>query len=172
MKPNYRTAASAGLLVTAACANLAPAATTVQTVVGPQATSSGFDVLFSSVASVEDLVSISDGSVYTGEGASFKISAILTNDQVVEIFSHFPLNPFETISLSTLTGNAFTDFATPQDIKGLRFTASGGNPNQPGTFTLPGSTVLTFAVVPEPTAAVIMLSGVISLAAHRRRKQD
>ena len=140
MKSNYRAAASAGLLLSA-CANVGQSATTVQTTVGPQTASSNFDVLFSSpISSVSDLVSISDGSVYTGEGATLSISAILTNDQVVEIFSKFP-SPFQNVTLSSFTGNVFTDFATPQSIKALRFKSSGGS--IAGTFALPA--MKTFA---------------------------
>ena len=166
MKSNYRAAASAGLLLSA-CANVGQSATTVQTTVGPQASSSNFDVLFSTpISSVSDLVSISDGSVTTGEGATLSISAILTNDQVVQIFSKVP-SPFQNQTLATLTGNLFSEFATPQDVKALRFMSTGGQ--IAGTFALPAMTVLTFAVVPEPAAAVMMLLGLVFLAVRRRR---
>lgn len=166
MKANYRAAASAGLMLSA-CAQMTHGATTVQTTVGPQAASSNFDVLFSStISSVTDLVSISDGSVYTGEGAMMTVSAILPDDSLVQLFSRVS-SPFQNISLSTLTGNMFSDLATPQEIKGLRFGSSGGN--VAGTFALPALTVLTFAVIPEPGAAIAMLLGCVFLAVRRRR---
>ena len=167
MKANYRAAASAGLLLSA-CANVGQAATTVQAIVGPQNASSNFDVLFSTpLTSVTQLVSISDGSVNTGEGATLSISAVLTNNQVVEIFSKSAPSPFfQTPTLANFTGNVFTSFATPQDVKALRFKATGF---PAGTFALPAMTLLTFAVVPEPAAAVMMLLGMVFLAVRRRR---
>lgn len=166
MKPHYRAAASAGLLLSA-CANLGEAATTVQTIVGPQTASSSFDLLFSTpVTSVEDLVSISDGSVYTGEGATMTVSAVLANDQVVTLFSTIP-SPFQNISLFNLTNNNFTAFVTPQEVKALRFRSTGGN--VAGTFAIPALTVLTLAVVPEPAAAMMMLLGCAFLAFRRRK---
>src|SRR6478672_1390929 len=94
MKANYRAAASAGLLLSA-CANVGHAATTVQTTVGPHATGSNFDLLFSTpVTGVEQLVSISDGSVNTGEGAAITISAILPDDSLVQLFSSPLSSPF------------------------------------------------------------------------------
>ncbi len=168
MKANYRAAASAGLILSAACADVGEGATTVQTVVGPYATSSDIEILFASpILSVTDLVSISDGAVYTGEGAKMTVSVVLTNEQVVEIFSKIG-SPFESPTLAVFTGNAFTDFATPQDIKALRINYSGGQ--QAGNFSLPGSTVLTFAVVPEPAGAIMAGIGFVFLAGHRRRK--
>lgn len=171
MKSNYRAAASAGLLLSA-CANVGQGATTVQTTVGPQAASSNFDVLFSTpLISVTQLVSISDGSVNTGEGAVLSISAILTDNQVVEIFSKMQSPPFfQTPPLSTFTGNVFNAFATPQDVKALRFSSTGGSGGTvAGTFALPALTVLTFAAVPEPAAAIMMFLGVVFLAVCRRR---
>ena len=167
MKANYRAAASAGLLLSA-CAGVAQGVTTVQTTIGPHAAGSNFDLIFStSISSATQLVSIDDGSVFTGEGAAFSISAVLTNDQVVEVFAAAPGAPFQTVSLSTFTGNAFTSFAIPQDVKALRFTSTGGN--VAGTFTFATVAVVTLATVPEPAAAIMMLLGVIFLAVRRRR---
>jgi hypothetical protein len=167
MKSNYRAAASAGLLLSA-CANVGHGATTVQTTVGPHAASSNFDVLFSTpLTSVTQLVSISEGSVNTGEGATMKISAVLTNNQVVEIFSKMePFPFFQTPTLTDFTDNVFTPFATPQDVKALRFTSTGF---PAGTFALPALTILTFAVVPEPAAAIMMMLGLVFLAVRRRK---
>ena len=167
MKANYRAAASAGLLLSAACADLGQAATTVQTTVGPQAASSNFDLLFSTpLTNVEQLVSISDGSVSTGEGGAMTISAILPDDSLVLLFSKTSF--FENIALSTLTGNIFSSFSTPQTVKGLQFKYVGSSGPQ-GTFTIPASTVLTFTAVPEPATAVVTLLGGVFVAIRRRR---
>ncbi len=167
MKPNYRAAASAGLILTA-CANVGHGATTVQTIVGPHAAGSNFDLLFSTpLTSVEQLVSISDGSVNTGEGAAMTISGILSDDSLVQLFSKVS-SPFQNVPLSTITGNVFSPFATPQSVKGLRFTSTGTAAL--GTFAFPALTVLTFSVVPEPAAAVMMLLGFVFLVVRHRRK--
>ncbi len=166
MKPNFRAAASAGLLLSAAATG-GDAATMVQTTVGPHAAGSNYDLIFSTpLTSVEQLVSISDGSVYTGEGATMTVSAVLTNDQVVQIYSTVP-SPFQNVSLSSLTNNTFTPLASPQDVKALRFSSTGGN--IAATFAFPALTVLTFAVVPEPAAAAMMLLGCVFLAFRRRK---
>ncbi|MEO5713056.1 MAG: PEP-CTERM sorting domain-containing protein [Luteolibacter sp.] len=170
MKANYRAAASAGLLLSA-CANVGHAATTVQTTVGPHAVGTNFDLLFSTpLTSVTQLVSINDGSVNTGEGATLSISAILTNDQEVVIFSQVPSFPFfRDLSISSFTGNVFSAFATPQDVKALRFQSTGSGGTQPGSFAFPAAAILTFAVVPEPAAAILMALGFVLLAFRHRR---
>ena len=140
----------------------------MQTTVGPHATGSNFDLLFSTpVTGVEQLVSISDGSVNTGEGAAITISAILPDDSLVQLFSSPLSSPFfRNITLSSATGNSFSPFSTPQTVKGLHFGSTG---NQLATFTFSAATVLTFAVVPEPAAAIMMLLGCVLLAVRRRR---
>lgn len=168
MKPNYRAAASAGLLLSA-CANVGQAAT-VQVTVGPQTASSSFDTMFTTLTSVEQLVSISDGSVNTGEGSTMTINAILEDNSLVEIFrksiSPSPPQMFQSVSLQSLTLNTFTPLSTPQNVKGLRFGFTGF---PAGNLTLPALTVLTFSVVPEPAAAVMMMLGFVFLAFRHRR---
>jgi hypothetical protein len=164
-KSKYRAAASAGLLL-AASGGVGESATTVQVSVGPVSTSTSFDVLFAQVNSVSQLVSISAGSVYTGEGADLTISAIFADNQVVEIFSEVNA-PFSNLSLSDITDNDFTPFGSPAEVKGLRFTSVGGN--VAGSFALPAATILTFMVVPEPTAALLAVFGMFLLAVRRRR---
>ena len=167
MKANYCAVASAGVLLTSS-ANVGQAATTVQTTVGPQAASSNFDLLFTTpLTSVQQLVSISTGSVNTGEGATMTISGILPDNSLVQLFSKVS-SPFQNVSLFTITGDVFTPFPIPQTVKGLRFTSTG--PAALGTFAFPALTVLTFAVVPEPAAAIMMLLGVVFLAVRHRRK--
>jgi hypothetical protein len=66
-----------------------------------------------------DLVSISAGSVYTGEASSLTIQAIASDDSPLTLFGPYFINDlFQTVPLSTITNNAFTDFSA-QDIKGL-----------------------------------------------------
>lgn len=171
MKANYRAAASAGLLLSA-CASVGEAATTVQTTVGPQAAASNFDLIFSTpITSVEQLVSIGDGSVNTGEGATMTINAILQDNSLVELFrksvSPSPPEMHLNVSLVSLTSNTFTPFATPQTVKGLRFGFTGF---PAGNVAIPALTVLTFSVVPEPAAAVMMMLGFVFLAFRHRRK--
>ncbi|HVJ47490.1 MAG TPA: PEP-CTERM sorting domain-containing protein [Luteolibacter sp.] len=170
MKANYRAAASAGLLLSA-CANVGQAATTVQVTVGPQAASSSFDTMFSTLTSVEQLVSISDGAVNTGEGSTMTINAILEDNSLVEIFrksvSPSPPQMFQNVSLQSLTLNTFTPLSTPQNVKGLRFGFTGF---PAGNLAFPALTVLTFSVVPEPAAAVMMMLGFVFLAFRHRRK--
>ena len=58
MKANYRAAASAGLILSAACTDIGHGATTVDTIVGPYAANSNFDVIFTTpLIGVEQLVS-------------------------------------------------------------------------------------------------------------------
>ena len=83
------------------------------------------DVFFTPVESVTDLVSISAGSVYTGEAASLMIQAIASDDAIYGLFpSTFLSDFFQTKTLASITNNTFTDFASPHDSKGLRFTWS------------------------------------------------
>ncbi len=166
MKLNYRALASAALVLTS-CANLAPAATTAQTTFGPQSASSSFDILFTTpILDATQLVSISDGAVFTGEGATLIISAIFTDNQTQQVFSQFQSNYLQNKTLSSVTGNTFTAFSLPKDVKGLRFLANGF---PPGTITIPSSTVATFNVVPEPTSAILATFGCVVLGLKRRR---
>lgn len=170
MKSKFRAAATLGLLLTAR-PDVSKAATTVVTV-GPQAASSSFDLLFATtLSSAEQLVSISQGSVNTGEGAAFTISAILANNDLVTIFSSGVVSPFQNISLASLTNNTFTAFSTPQDLKGLHFESyKVGGSGFAGTIALPAGTTLTFNVVPEASTTLAISCAAAGLAFTRRRK--
>ena len=78
---------------------------TTTTQYGP--TPLSYDVLFTPIADATDLVSISAGSVYTGEGPSFTIQAIGSDDTTVDLF----FDPFNgaidsTVKLSNLFSSA------------------------------------------------------------------
>lgn len=169
MKSKFRAIAALGVLVIAN-PRVSDGATTV-VAVGLQAASSSFDVLFSTpLTSVEQLVSISQGSVNTGEGAAFTISAILPDDQLVNLFSSGTVSPFQNISLAALTNNSFTAFATPTDIVGLRFFSYRvGSSGFAGTIALPAGTELTFSAVPEPSSSLVIALGMAGLAFTRRK---
>ena len=170
MKSKFRTAAILGLLLTAR-PDVSQAATTVVTV-GPQAASSNFDVMFNTtLTSVEQLVTISQGSVNTGEGAAFTISAILPGDQLVTLFQSGTVSPFQDISLAALTNNTFTAFGAPTDLLGLRFVSyKVGFSGFAGTVSFLGGTDLTFNVVPELSTSVGLALGAAGLAFARRRR--
>jgi hypothetical protein len=127
-----------------------------------------YDVLFTPVENATDLVSISDGSVYTGEGPSFTIQAIGTDDTIVDLFFE-PIiyDFFQTKPLVDITSNTFTDFS-PRDIKGLRFTFVQPNPGPQPSLTLPIGTEFQFAVVPEPSAGVLLGCGLAAVLIGRR----
>ncbi|MCW1923307.1 PEP-CTERM sorting domain-containing protein [Luteolibacter arcticus] len=170
MKLKFRTAAILGLLLTAK-PDVSQAATTVVTA-GPQAASSDFEVIFSTtLTGVEQLVTISQGSVYTGEGAAFTISAILPGNQLVTLFQSGTVSAFLDITLAALTNNTFTAFGTPTDLLGLRFVSyKVGAFGAPGTVSFPGGTNLTFNVVPELSTSVGLALGAAGFAFARRRR--
>ena len=60
----------------------------------PQGTTASFDVLFTPVQNATDLVSISAGSVYTGESASLTIQAIASDDSPLTLFGPYFINNF------------------------------------------------------------------------------
>ncbi|MEK7951512.1 PEP-CTERM sorting domain-containing protein [Luteolibacter soli] len=171
MKSKFRAAATLGLLLTANKPEVSQAATTVISA-GPQAASSSFDLLFATpLTSVQQLVSIDQGSVNTGEGAAFTISAILTSNQLVTVFSSGTVAPFQNITLAALTGNTFTAFGSPQDIKGLHFESfKVGGSGFAGTVALPAATNFTFTVVPEPATSTGLALGAAALAFAWRRR--
>jgi hypothetical protein len=170
MKSKFRTATVLGLLIIAK-PEVSQAATTVVTV-GPQTASSDFSVLFNTtLTSVQQLVTISQGSVNTGEGAAFTISAILPNDQLVTLFQSGTVSPFQDITLAALTNNTFTAFGTPTDIKGLKFFSyKVGSSGFAGTVSFGSGTQLTFNVIPEPSAFVGLALGAAGFAFARRRR--
>lgn len=168
MNTKCRAVASASLLLASGSVGNA----TVDRTIGPQSVTGGsFDVLFGTpVLDATDLVSISDGSVFTGEAGAFVISAILTDDQAVPLFSY--TTPFadwsKNFTLAAITGNNFTDFVTPSPVKGLRFSATNSNPGPDPTITLPAA-IAAFTVVPEPTIAVCLAAGILLLGMMRWR---
>jgi hypothetical protein len=137
----------------------------------PQGTTASFDVLFTPVQNATDLVSISAGSVYTGESASLTIQAIASDDSPLTLFGPYSMNDFfQTVPLSTITNNAFTDFSA-QDIKGLRFSIqnfAGFGPTGFPSITLPVGTEFQFVAVPEPAAAMLLGCGLAAVLIGRR----
>jgi hypothetical protein len=169
MKSKFRTAAILGLLIIAK-PEVSQAATTVVTV-GPQTASSDFSVMFTTLTNVQQLVTISQGSVNTGEGAAFTISAILPNDQLVTLFQSGTVSAFQDITLAALTNNTFTAFGTPTDIKGLKFFSyKVGSSGFAGTVSFGSGTQLTFDVIPEPSAFAGLALGAAGFAFARRRR--
>jgi hypothetical protein len=133
-------------------------------------TTASFDVLFTPVENATDLVSISAGSVYTGEGAILTIQGIASDDTTVTLFDSGTsgyLDFFQTEPLSTITNNTFTDFSA-REIKGLRFTLEQLNPFAKPSLTLPVGTEFVFAAVPEPVAGVLLGCGLAAVLITRR----
>jgi len=163
----HAAAASVGLLV-AASGNLGLAGIIVERTTAISYSGANFDVLFDTVTDATQLVSISAGSVYTGESAGFDISAIFSDNQTQSLFSG-PLYPIlSTVPLSDVTGNSFTAFDVPKDVVGLRFHTTyvyAATPN----YSLPIPTTLTFAAVPEPSSALLLACGMVLLVACRGR---
>ena len=151
----------------------ADAATVVTAGLPAQVAGRDLDVLFNPIDSVSDLVQISAGSVFTGEGGSMVVSAILSNNSIVQLFSQPNFNGFSFTSnfpLATMTGNSFTDFASPATVKGLRFTLVPTGPVDP-TVTLPVGTTFTFTTVPETASAMLSLLGLAFLGTRRSRPE-
>jgi len=127
-----------------------------------------YDVLFTPIADATDLVSISAGSVYTGEGPSFTIQAIGSDDTTVDLFfDPFNSDFFQTVPLASITNNTFTDFSA-REIKGLRFTLAQPNPGPQPSLTLPVGTELVFTALPEPAAAVLLGCGLAAVLIGRK----
>jgi hypothetical protein len=163
--------AAAGLAASVAVANSGSATAELVTVTTTQQygpTPLSYDVLFTPIENAVDLVSISAGSVYTGEGPSFTIQAIGSDDSTVNLFFD-PFNPdfFQNVSLASITNNTFTDFSA-REIKGLRFTLAQPNPGPQPSLTLPVGTELVFSAVPEPAAAALLGCGLAAVLIGRR----
>lgn len=158
--------ASAGLVL-AGSPPAAQSATIVRSLTTEVVGNGSFDVLFDPVADASQLVSISAGSVYTDEGGSMVISAILDNDSIVQLFSTPSLGFFSTDSLAFFTGNTFTAFSSPVTVKGLRFLTVLQQTSNP-VVTLPVGTTFTFTV-PETTTALLSMFGVVFLGMRRAR---
>jgi len=167
----HAAAASVGLLV-AASGNLGLAEIMVVRTVGPYTSvgtpSTSFDVLFDLVTDATQLVSISAGSVVTGEGGYFDIKAIFSDDSTQSIYND---SFWGTLNLSSIPRIQFTPFTLP-DVKGLRFSANQqytNDPNGTPSISLPASTTLTFAAVPEPSTGLLLVFGMVLLVACRGR---
>jgi len=164
-------AAATGLLAAASGAGAGAAMAEMVTVTTTQQygpTPLSYDVLFTPVENATDLVSISDGSVYTGEGPSFTIQAIGSDDTTVNLFfDPFNTDFFQAVPLSSITNNTFTDFSA-REIKGLRFTLDQPNPGPQPSLTLPVGTQFVFSVVPEPAAGVLLACSLAAVMIGRR----
>jgi hypothetical protein len=166
MDISYRHALAAGaaLLVSQGGSETASAATELRTTTTSQSGAS-LDVLFAPVPDATELVSVSDGSVFTGEGGSLVVSAITDGNQIIpltgSIFGGFSI----TRSLFDMTQDDFTAFPA-QTITGIRFTMSGFDSR---SVTIPSGTQFTFTTIPEPQAALLIGLGLLGLAARGAR---
>ena len=157
---------SAGVLMSiAGVAGETDADVIVNREVGPQSGAS-YDLMFETVTSAKDLVSISQGSVFTGEGYSLTISAIKTDDQVIELYHDDIVSYFQTVQLNELTKNDYSEFPE-SDVKGLRISTSGFA--IPPSVTIPATTVLAFLAVPEPGTALLLGLSFAALSSRRVR---
>lgn len=169
-EPGHVAATAAGLLATASGVGAGSALADIVTVTTSQQyatnmtagdTAASFDVLFTPVQDVTELVSISSGTVYTGEGATLAIEAIASDDTTVPLFSDFLPDFFQTNPLSVITSNSFASFSA-REIKGLRFSFQQFAPPPKPSLTLPVATDFQFVTVPEPAAGVLLACGVVA----------
>ena len=121
-KSKKSAALSAGVLLAVSGASNARSDTIVEREVGAVSGDS-VDVLFTPVSGATDLVSISTGSVETGEGGTLTISAITVYDQTVEFYSEIFPAYFSSRPLDSLTSNDFSAFPEA-DVKGLRLSVT------------------------------------------------
>lgn len=161
-------AAVSGIGAGSALAGLVTVTTTQESGTAMQSGSStaSFDVLFTPIQSATNLVSISSGSVYTGEGATLTIQAIDSNDTTVTLFNSGIMPFFQNQPLSAITNNTFTDFSA-REIKGLRFTLSQPPPAFKPSLTLPLGTDFVIATVPEPGAGVLLACSLAAVLMSR-----
>jgi hypothetical protein len=168
---NRAVTAAAGLLAAVSGASPGSVMAELVTVTTTQQygpTPLSYDVLFTPIENAVDLVSISQGSVYTGEGPSFTIQAIGSDNSTVNLFfDSFNPDFFQTVTLASITNNTFTDFSA-REIKGLRFTLAQPNPGPQPSLTLPVGTELVFTAVPEPAAAMLLGCGLAAVLIGRR----
>ena len=142
------------------------AATEIQRTIDATESFNQSNLLFDPVFSATDLVSISDGSVKTGEGWGVEIKAIKTDDSMITIHERSPISGGE-IPLKDATSNGFSGFPE-SDIKGLFFDAG---PLSGIGITLPVGTILTFAVIPEPATALVMGLGLLVFSSSQLRNR-
>ena len=168
MDISYRHALAAGaaLLVSHGGSETASAATDFRTTTSSQSGES-IDVLFAPVADATELVSVSDGSVFTGEGASLVVSAITDGNQIIPLTGSISGGFAVTQSLFDMTLDDFTAFPA-QAIKGIRFSMAGVS-GCCGSVTIPSGTLFTFTI-PEPQTALLVGLGLLGLAARGTRR--
>jgi hypothetical protein len=157
--------AGAALLVSHGGSETASAATEFRTTTTSQSGAS-LDVLFAPVADATELVSVSDGSVFTGEGGSLVVSAITDGNQIIPLTASIPGGFFNTLSLFDMTQDDFTAFPA-QTITGIRFTMAGFDSR---SVTIPSGTQFTFTTIPEPQTALLIGLGLLGLAARGARR--
>jgi hypothetical protein len=168
--------AATGLLAAAGVGSDAAVAavTTITTSQSYGPTPLSYDVLFTPIENATDLVSISAGSVYTGEAANLVIQAIASDDTTVDVFTNVGVNYldpwFSTEPLASITNNTFTGFSA-RDIKGLRFTLLNDSGGPDPSLTLDPGTQLIFAVVPEPVAGALLACGLVAVFVGRTMRR-
>jgi hypothetical protein len=114
----------------------------------------------------DELLSISEGSLSGGEGASFTLSVEFTNATTQEIYSD-SWNIGETYNLNTIPSESFPT----GDISGLVFDVANGIGGPPIQFSVPAGTVFTFGVaVPEPASGALLILGAAGIWTFARRK--
>jgi len=166
MENSYRQAlvAGAALLVSHGASETASAATEFRTTTTSQSGAS-LDVLFAPVPDATELVSVSDGSVFTGEGGSLVVSVITDENQIIPLTASIPGGFFNTLSLFDMTQDDFTAFPA-KTITGIRFTMAGFDSR---SVTIPSGTLFTFTTIPEPQTALLIGLGLLGLAARGAR---
>ncbi len=166
MENSYRQAlvAGAALLVSHGASETASAATEFRTTTTSQSGAS-LDVLFAPVPDATELVSVSDGSVFTGEGGSLVVSVITDENQIIPLTASIPGGFFNTLSLFDMTQDDFTAFPA-KTITGIRFTMAGFDSR---SVTIPSGTQFTFTTIPEPQTALLIGLGLLGLAARGAR---
>lgn len=167
MENSYRQAlvAGAALLVSHGASETASAATEFRTTTTSQSGAS-LDVLFAPVPDATELVSVSDGSVFTGEGGSLVVSVITDENQIIPLTASIPGGFFNTLSLFDMTQDDFTAFPA-KTITGIRFTMAGFDSR---SVTIPSGTLFTFTTIPEPQTALLIGLGLLGLAARGARR--
>ena len=166
MENSYRQAlvAGAALLVSHGASETASAATEFRTTTTSQSGAS-LDVLFAPVPDATELVSVSDGSVFTGEGGSLVVSVITDENQIIPLTASIPGGFFNTLSLFDMTQDDFTAFPA-KTITGIRFTMAGFDSR---SVTIPSGTQFSFTTIPEPQTALLIGLGLLGLAARGAR---
>jgi hypothetical protein len=155
MSPNQQIALIAAAVLLASV-NGAQAGTVTETTTAPIVFSGPDSETFSfpPIANANELVSISGGSLSTGEGGTVDIILDYTNGTTRTLFEH--TGAFETIDLSSIS-----DIPFPQgSIHGITFTA-GEALGLPSGVTVPEGTEFVFRTgVPEPMTWAMLIVGI------------